>query len=175
MNLTRSCMHVDPLPSGIRSGRYTVPRKWTGHPHWRKRNGIVFFDLPETLAAGTVWSNQPDIRHDLWLRASIFPAMEAGRDLHIHGPVSRTLLANLEIYQRIIADWWPDKYQAVQLHADEEIDAPAPPTAAKAVLTFSGGLDSIYSLYCHHRSYAAGTHGVSRCACWCTATTSADG
>ena len=39
--------------AAVRSGRYTVRAKWSGHPHWRKRNGIVFFDLPEALATGS--------------------------------------------------------------------------------------------------------------------------
>ena len=162
--MSRSCMHIDPLPSGIRSGRYTIRAKWSGHPHWRKRNGIVFFDLPEALAAEALACDQLDARHDLWLRAAIFPAMEAGHDLYIHGAVSRALLANLEIYQCMIADWWPEKYRVVGLRADQEIEGPAPSAATEAVLTFSGGLDSIFSLHAHQRQLRGRN---SRHIAWC--------
>lgn len=149
-----SCIHVHPLPHEQRGPSLAVRAAITGHPHrWRRRdrrNGTVWFEVPDRLAAWLPLRGDAVDRHDLWLRACIFPAMESGRDLVIHGNVSAALLANIEVYQSIISDWWP-QYRMVNVSADREITEAPAAAPAEAVLTFSGGLDSIHTLYCHQQ------------------------
>lgn len=130
-----------------------------GHPRSRKRNGLVFFDVPAGTWDWLAIRGQPHDRHDALLRATIWSAMEAGRDLTIHGRVSRHLLANLERYQDIVCRWWP-RYRPVRLQADEEIDTEEVATDGRrsgacdsTVLAFSGGLDSIESLAAHRAGW----------------------
>ncbi len=162
------CIHVEPLPNEQHGAWVAVRAAIAGHPHrWRRRdrrNGTVYFEVPDRLAAWTPLQGAADDRHDIWLRAAIFPAMESGRDLVIHGNVSAALLANIEVYQRIICDWWPNRYRVVDVSADRELtDAPSA-APAEAVLAFSGGLDSIHALYCHqHRLRGRNSRRIPLC------------
>lgn len=148
--MKRPCIHVDPLPSQVRHQWLAIRANISGRPCRRRRNGEVFFEVPEHLASWTSVCGDADDRHDLWLRSAIFPAMEAGYDLVIHGNVSAALLANVEVYQRIIANWW-SQYRVVHVSGDCEIAGATRVPPTEAVLTFSGGLDSIHTLYCHQR------------------------
>lgn len=78
----------------------------------------------------------------------IFSAMRSGRALHIAGPVSKTLLRNLEEFQAIWSAWRPDAYSKVQLTADEEVDI-APSSERRGIFAFSAGVDSAISLVNH--------------------------
>ena len=83
-------------------------------------------------------------------------AMRQRTALHIVGPVTRSLLANLEEYQDAWVRWRPDLFGRVNLTAETLLDtgALAQPQAAAnaqgAVLAFSGGLDSTYALIANH-------------------------
>jgi hypothetical protein len=77
------------------------------------------------------------------------PAMRAGAALAIHAPVSRALLENLEQFQEIWRAWAPDQVAPVPMRADVEVDGGPP--SDDALMLFSGGLDSSFSLYRHHR------------------------
>ncbi|MBN1851971.1 MAG: hypothetical protein JW829_04575 [Pirellulales bacterium] len=150
-------MHVEPLPITIR--RDMEGREWLviqaivrGHPRRRHRNGTIWFEVPAEFAGPVGAESHAEDRLDPFARAILYSAMEAGRDVRIHGNVSATLLANLEVYQRIITTWWPE-YHPVHISADQEIEPsglPDPRMAGEAIMGFSGGMDSIHSLYCHH-------------------------
>lgn len=77
------------------------------------------------------------------LLATLALAMQRGEPLKIHGRVSRTLRHTVDLYQQICARWWPHRYRPIPV--DVEIVDDRPPTSARSVLCFSGGLDSIYS------------------------------
>ncbi|MFN7025066.1 MAG: hypothetical protein ACK4QP_11195 [Pseudorhizobium sp.] len=94
--------------------------------------------LPSPLA---VW--------DFAVIASIFTAMRRDRPLHVGGPVSRSLLRNLEEFQEAWATWLPGHYHVVPITADEEVDFVVPNVADKGVFAFSGGLDATFSLLRH--------------------------
>lgn len=77
-------------------------------------------------------------------------ALEQRRDLHVDGPVSRTCLANLNALLRLRADWQPRLFPIVpEITAARVIDQAPPARPASAVLAFSGGVDSAYSLLRH--------------------------
>lgn len=81
---------------------------------------------------------------DAMLLGTVFGAMRRARVLRVHGPVTRDLLVRL----RTLVDGWvcrdPRRYGPVELVADAEVDGPV--ATGPAVLPFSGGLDSAYSL-----------------------------
>ena len=85
---------------------------------------------------------------DPYLIASIFPAMQHGDQLVVHGPVSSRLLKNLERFQEIWAYWESDRYQKVEMWAEEELE-PAPPVNDRALVSFSGGVDSCFTVHRH--------------------------
>lgn len=98
----------------------------------------------------------PLTRHDLAAAALIHLVMREGCDLHIEGPVSEKLLANLEEFQRVWTLWRPDLYKTVRLSADQEITARRDDLERQrtAVIAFSGGVDSTTTLYRHHAGLA---------------------
>ena len=93
--------------------------------------------------------------HDMAATALIFHAMGSGRDLHVDGPVSRGLLARLEEFVTSWSLWRPDLYAPIRLSAAEEIDVPvAPAQRGTAVAACSGGVDSGFTIWRHHRELA---------------------
>ena len=78
-----------------------------------------------------------------------FPAMRAGAALVIHGPVSRVLLRNLDQFQRVWHAWAPQHVTPVAMRADREVEGA--PGSRDSLMLFSGGLDSSFSVYRHHR------------------------
>lgn len=84
-------------------------------------------------------------------------ALEQRRDLHVDGPVSRTCLANLNALLRLRADWQPRLFPIVpEITAASVVDQAPPARPASAVLAFSGGVDSSYSLLRHARDLPPG-------------------
>lgn len=101
-------------------------------------------------------------RHDLALVAFIFRAMRERRNLHVAGPVSRSLLENAERFMQIWAAWRPDDYGVVTVSADEEVDDLLADKRRddRAVCAFSGGVDATCSVW-RHSSGRAGRTGRS--------------
>lgn len=92
-------------------------------------------------------------RLDFAAVALVFHAMRAGRDLHVAGPVSRVLLANLQEFQHAWAKWHPKLYRPVRITAAEEV-APGAPADDRAVLAYSGGVDANFTLLRHIGGHA---------------------
>lgn len=91
---------------------------------------------------------QPLRTWDFAVIASIFTAMRLRRPVHVHGPVSRSLLANLEEFQEAWAVWLPAQYGVVPIWAEAEIE-PDRVHADKGMFAFSGGVDATYSIARH--------------------------
>lgn len=87
---------------------------------------------------------------DPLVTAMIFPAMRGGTDLRVHGSVSPSLLRNLDEFQVAWHCWRPDRYHAVNVIADDEVEGDVK-TSDQAVAAFSGGLDSCFSVWRHTR------------------------
>ncbi|MCF6302596.1 MAG: hypothetical protein L3J13_05270 [Devosiaceae bacterium] len=86
---------------------------------------------------------------DFAVIASLFTAMRLGRPIHVCGPVSKSLLLNLESFQEAWSIWLPDLYKTIEITADAEIELEAN-TEQKGIFAFSGGLDSTFSILRHH-------------------------
>ncbi|HTX90309.1 MAG TPA: hypothetical protein VMC09_03745 [Anaerolineales bacterium] len=85
---------------------------------------------------------------DSFLLGTLFRAMRAGQDLHVHGTVSPSLLVNLQEFQRAWSLWLPRHYQCVDLRTDHEEER-RPVPGQEAILGFSGGVDSAFSAWSH--------------------------
>jgi len=90
-------------------------------------------------------------RYDFILLALIFFAMSRGESLHIVGRVSVDLLESLEEFQRAWCYWRPDQYHPVKVSCNEAIDPVerVGKVRKKAVVAFSGGVDSAFTLLDH--------------------------
>jgi hypothetical protein len=165
----RSELHVEIEPLVSRDDAIVVSVQISGHPRARKRNGQVWIEVPADMYSWQAVQDKPDDLHDAFARMFLVSAMEADCDLVIHGNVSTSLLANLERWQDIVSRWWPS-YRRVHLSADREVSSPAEAAAnanlkaAKTIQAFSGGLDSIETLYGHHLDCRGrNTRNISTC------------
>ncbi|MEJ2586682.1 MAG: hypothetical protein P8165_03705 [Deltaproteobacteria bacterium] len=84
---------------------------------------------------------------DSFVVAALLKAMEDQATLRVHGPVSTSLLDNLEEFQLIFSLWFPDKYARIDIVADREVDAQ--PINNRVMLSFSGGVDGAFSALNH--------------------------
>ena len=55
---------------------------------------------------------------DSFLIAALLKAMEDEATLNVHGPVSRSLLDNLEEYQLVFSVWFPEKSRQTQCNSN---------------------------------------------------------
>ena len=95
----------------------------------------LWFDVPAESAP--VAANS-----DAFALAALLPAMRSGRALRIEGPVSPTLLANLDELQAIYSLWFP-AFSRVEIAAETSPEGEPGPRRA---LAFSGGVDSFHTL-----------------------------
>jgi hypothetical protein len=111
---------------------------------------------PSELWWETTTGDPPPVpdRLDAAAIALVAKAMNFTQDLHLEGPVSWQLLANLEEYVDAWTMWRPDIFRRVSITADEVIDdrSDGPgPLASDGIAAFSGGVDSAYAAYASHR------------------------
>lgn len=96
---------------------------------------------------------------DPFLLAVIFHLLKVNADLHIHGSVSTSLLRNLEEFQSVWICCRPTWYMPVNITADIESNEVVSQSRDPSILAFSGGADSCFTAWRHHR----GQCGRSRC------------
>ncbi len=84
---------------------------------------------------------------DAFLLATVFGAMRLSGGLRLHGRATAELVDGLARLQALWSERRPDKYRAVGIECDD-LEAGAP-GGGPVILTFSGGLDSAYSLFRH--------------------------
>lgn len=99
----------------------------------------IFFRLPASAA-------DPAVLGDTFLLSFLFPAMTRGRDLHIAGTVSPSLVESLDAYQATWRCWRADRYRRVAITADACAERP-PAAARRSIFGFSSGLDSSYTAW----------------------------
>lgn len=84
---------------------------------------------------------------DSFLIAALLKAMEDGATLKVHGPVSSSLLDNLEEFQHIFSLWFPEKYGRIDIRADSEVEEEK--VNDRVILSFSGGVDGAFCALNH--------------------------
>lgn len=111
-------------------------------------------------------ANQLELPENLWFsirgsEAHLFPsvldafligllpmAMKLGEDIKVEGKISSHLAYGLTHYQSILNSWWPQLFRPVNIEYSE-IYIQHEARAEGAVCTFSGGVDSFYSVLNH--------------------------
>lgn len=96
---------------------------------------------------GEQWSLVSLDRMDPFVLAALLKAMEDDALLRVHGPVSTSLLNNLEEYQRIFHAWFPLKYRPIEIVPDKEMEGRK--ANEQVILSFSGGVDGSFSALNH--------------------------
>ena len=92
---------------------------------------------------------------DPFLAGYIFYIMRHADKCIVHGQVSPSFLRNLEEFQTVWACWRPAMYRQVEMTADVEQEPSRANHPDRAVLAFSGGVDSAFSAW-RHRSNRCG-------------------
>lgn len=89
--------------------------------------------------------------NDFAVIAALFTAMREGRSMHVGGPVTDTLIRNLEEFQEA---WsiWKTKYQPIRVTAEQMVPV-KPASARRGVFALSGGVDGTFALLRHHSGH----------------------
>lgn len=104
----------------------------------------LWFTLPpQWEPAVTTWA-------DPFVVGFLFQAMHLGKTVRVHGAVSPSLLANLQLASQIWHSIYPDLYQPLDFVADQEREQPVAVDDDVGVTCFSGGVDSCYTVWRHH-------------------------
>jgi len=107
----------------------------------------IWYRLPVSYSKAITTSCDP------FVVATIFRAMQASVDLHVHGEVSPSLLKNMQELQSVWACWKPERYRQIEVQAEVEREHnPAEPSCS--VMAFSGGVDSCFTAWRHRRGLA---------------------
>jgi hypothetical protein len=95
--------------------------------------------------------------HDMAVTAFVFKAMHEGSDLHVDGPVTFSLLKNMEDLIACWHAWRPDLYRRINVSAAQEVadSMLSVSVPSRAVSAFSGGLDASFTVW-RHVTHAAG-------------------
>jgi hypothetical protein len=145
----RDVMHIWPQEPLERNGTLTLSAlmEMKGKEPFR-----LWFSVPAQCLDALSQTCEP------FVVAAIFPAMREASQLVVHGEVSTTLLRNIEEFQAVWSSWLPQRYSEVRIAVDRERQGKAKGGRKKAILAFSGGLDSCFTAYRH----AKGTCGRQR-------------
>lgn len=114
--------------------------------------GTVWFELPREIEPPPVEDAEP------FLMCLLLEAMQEGRTLVAHGRVSPMLLSNLTEYRDAWCNWSPlsayGHFHRIEFGADEI--RPGEPARGPdlAIMAFSGGVDSSFTLRRHHHRQA---------------------
>ncbi|NSW54230.1 MAG: hypothetical protein HPY85_17140 [Anaerolineae bacterium] len=108
-------------------------------------------NLPETLWLRFPAAVAPYLapRADAFLVALLLPAMLLGEGLTVEGEVSPRLLRGVDDFQHLFSAWRPGVLQRVPISAPRRSVPQAASHGRSAAATFSGGLDSFYSIWRH--------------------------
>lgn len=87
------------------------------------------------------------LRADAFLVALLPIAMRLNEAIHVSGPVSARLAHGLQAYQDILTTWWPSLFQHVGIDYDIVDSRVADARPEGVGCTFSGGVDSFYTLW----------------------------
>ncbi len=81
--------------------------------------------------------------------AFLFHAMQRGRPVYVHGPVTRTALFNFDALQGAWCCWRPERYKRVDIHPETILDLDTPKRGRTAIAAYSGGVDSTFTALRH--------------------------
>ncbi len=112
------------------------------------RRDRLWFRVPEEHAGGLAEGAEPHLAG--WL----FPLMQLGRPVLVRGRVSPSLLRGIGAFMDAWAGGRHGLYRKVDIAAELGREPPAPGQPGRAVMTFSGGVDSCYTAWRHRKGLA---------------------
>ncbi len=83
--------------------------------------------------------------------ATLFDAMKSKANINVHGTVSPSLLRNLEEFQAVWVSCFPEVYSQIEIKAEHELESTGGDSSNKAIMAFSGGLDSCFTAFRHKK------------------------
>jgi hypothetical protein len=89
---------------------------------------------------------------DPFVVANILMAMSRSTNIVVHGTVSPSLLQNLAEFQAAWSSWRPNQYKLIEITAEREQEESINENNQnidKVIATFSGGVDSSFTMYRH--------------------------
>ncbi|MDH3942848.1 MAG: hypothetical protein OEV06_01975 [Anaerolineae bacterium] len=131
---------------------------------------VIEFDSPQARLPEELFYKFParyadfsSNRADPFLVAILHLAMHLGENIQVHGAVSPQLAFHLEEYQRIFSIWYPHLFHPISIEY-RDLAPPDNRPRPGVGLSFSGGVDSFFSLQRHLPanqpiSHLALTHG----------------
>mgnify|MGYP000855927353 FL=1 len=135
--------------------------------HIESRFALQKPDYPQTLwfKFPRRYQNVVCNRSDAFIAALYQIAMGLGEDLSCDGEVSPRLLYGINEVQKTLIHWKPNIYKPIRITAANLVSAPPACVASKHMFTFSGGVDSFYSIWNNIHKKAQGgafnlTHGI---------------
>ena len=72
--------------------------------------------------------------------------MKLGEDIQVEGKVSSRLAHGIETYQNILATWWPEVFNIVDVNYESLEDRREELRPVGVASIFSGGLDSFHAV-----------------------------
>jgi hypothetical protein len=119
-------------------------------PGQAAETGNVFWEIETRLELPAIESL------DFAAIAMLFLAMREKARLVIQGPVTATMLRNMEEMNEAWNQLMPEKYALIPIEATEILSdrPPAAPGRSKAVIAFSGGIDACFTLIRHLSGHA---------------------
>ena len=116
----------------------------------------IEFQNSKIQAPDTIWFKVHQDYHefitertDAFVAAMLPLAMSIGENLEVRGRVSSRLAYGLREYQYIANGWWPDQYKIIDINYSQLESCDPTQTAGAVCSTFSGGVDSFYTLWKH--------------------------
>jgi hypothetical protein len=138
----RKPLHIWPRERTVKDGMMTIGARLEKEG---QKSFDLWFRVPAEHSEAVTGTCDP------FVIAAIFPAMKGANSLVVHGEVSTSLLANLEEFQAVWSSWVPAKYQEVSITVDKEYQSNGHHDQEKAIMAFSGGIDSCFTAYQHKR------------------------
>lgn len=117
--------------------------------HRKDRPSIEFY-----YQFSGVHADEVDSSADPFAAACLIKSMRANEPLEIGPSISTRLHVMLPRIRDIYHSWWPDLFKRIDIHTTPRLE-PAPTPRNTMGTTFSGGVDSFYSLLKHHRDGSA--------------------
>lgn len=131
------------------------------HPAWDERSDAIHYAFDLTYSDSSRRTSlfyevasrpagRPVSVLDGVLCATVLHAMAERRDIRLHGPASDVILRNLREFQLAWSRWLPNLYQPIDIIVDSVVCVD-PPAERRSVAAFSGGVDSLFTVFQHNR------------------------
>lgn len=116
----------------------------------------ISFDNPRLSAPDALWFKLPkshweDVtdRPDPFIVSMLPVAMALGESIKVNGVVSPRLAYGVQEYQHVLNAWWPSQLKIIDVEYAELSRASETETKGAVACSFSGGVDSFYTLWTH--------------------------